>query len=314
MTERLPPLNALRAFEAAARHRNMSRAAEELFVTPAAVSHQVIALETHLGRKLFERLQHGLALTADGERYLPYIARAFDSLRQAGEQFDEAAPVLTISVPPAFSAKWLLPRLESLQDELSAVSIVNEKANDRHDRLPNGADVAIRYGAPDKAGAKADLLLDEAVIPVCHPNLLAGGSTLREPSDLLGFDLLVGRASLPGEGFPDWRTWFGWLGVERAEIPASILFDHHLMTVQAALEGRGVALAKRSIVMTDLIRGNLVQLADAAFPLAFAHFLISGQGTTKEPDIAILRQWLERELRDSLEHLPAAILSVKPPA
>ena len=309
MTERLPPLNALRAFESAARHLNMSRAAEELFVTPAAVSHQVIALEKYLGRQLFERRQHGLALTQDGARYLPFVRTGFDNLRQASKALQVRKTALVVAAPPAFSTKWLMPQLSLLNTEFPSISIVNDAAKDPADRLPEKADVAIRYGAGRFGALMSYRLLDEAVIPVCHPDLLANGPAIVKPEDLLKHKLLHGRESLPGEGFPDWQQWFAWTGVHR-KIPASgVAFDHHLTTVQAALEAQGIALAKRSIVMTDIIRGNLIQLTAVAYPLSFAHYLV--HPVQAEPGEAIerLRHWLDRSLAQTLSDLPTALIS-----
>jgi LysR family glycine cleavage system transcriptional activator len=305
MPDRLPPLNALRAFEAVGRHLNMTRAAQELLVTPAAVSHQVIALETYLGRKLFERLQHGLALTPDGEAYLPHVRKGFDSLRQAANVLGQQCHALTISVPPAFSAKWLVPRLKGLRTALPSIAIVNEGANETSDVIPANVDIAIRYGSGNFNDLSANHLLNEVVIPVCHPDLLASGMNVSCVEDILRFSLLHGRASLPGEGFPNWKRWFDWAGSKNVEASDGVVFDHHLMTVQAALEAQGVALAKRSIVMTDLIRGNLVQILDVTYPLNFAHYLVYRSESPWLEEINILREWVETELTQTLNNIPA---------
>ncbi len=277
-------------------------------MTPAAVSHQVIALEKHLGRTLFERLQHGLALTPDGEAYLPHVREGFDSLRRAAAVFETDRSVLTISVPPAFSAKWLMPRLKSLQSDLPSIAIVNEGANETGSAIPAGADVAVRYGDGNYRDCAVTFLLEEAVIPVCHPDVLAAGTDVATAADLLQFNLLHGRASLPGEGFPDWQGWFDWAGVHDATFGGGVEFDHHLMTVQAALEAQGVALAKRSIVMTDLIRGNLVQILDLEYPLAFAHYLVHRPETSWSVEIGALQRWFENELACTLRDIPASLI------
>lgn len=308
MDERLPPLNALRAFEAAARHLNMSRAAEELFVTPAAVSHQIIALEKHLGRQLFERRQHGLALTQDGARYLPFIRTGFDNLRQAAKALEVRKTALVVAAPPAFSTKWLMPQLRLLSAEFPSISIINDTAETPADRLPEKADVAIRYGAGRFGALMSYRLLDEFVIPVCHPDLRDKGPAIVTAEDLLKHKLLHGRESLPGEGFPDWQQWFAWAGVRKPLPESEVEFDHHLTTVQAALEAQGIALVKRSIVMTDLIRGNLIQLTAAAYPLSFAHYLVHPRQTEPDEVIEKLRHWLDRSLAQTLCDLPAALI------
>ena len=310
MADRLPPLNALRAFDAAARHLNMSRAADELAVTPAAVSHQVIALERYLGRKLFVRLQHGLALTPEGAAYLPPIREGFECLRNASKALDGRRGTLAIAVPPAFSAKWLMPRLNDLRAVLPSISIANEGANDPVDRLPPDIDVAIRYGTGRFAGVSAYRLLDEVVIPVCHPDLIAERPEDARLPDVLAGRLLRGRESLPGEGFPNWRRWFAWAGLDDPPLSEDLALDHHLMTVQAALEGQGIALAKRSIVMTDLARGNLVQLVGAGYPLAFAHYLAFPPETGRLGEVETLRDWLDAGLADAVAAVPPALFEL----
>jgi LysR family transcriptional regulator, glycine cleavage system transcriptional activator len=197
-----------------------------------------------------------------------------------------------------------MPRLKSLRTELPAIAIVNEAVNDSVVNIPSGVDVAVRYGSGNFNDMVSYLLIEEVVVPVCHPDLLNSGREVLSPSDLTQFPFLFGRTSLPGEGFPSWEKWFRWAGLDASPLPVAIAFDHHLMTVQAALEGQGMALAKRSIVMTDLIRGNLVQPLDVAYPLAFSHFLVHRSESPWMECFGTLRLWFERELALSLRDIP----------
>lgn len=295
MTRPLPPLNALRAFEAAARHLNMTRAAEELGVTPAAVSHQVVALEDLVGGKLFRRKQRGLALTPLGEAYLPGLQEGFEKLREATARILEGeaggAP-LVLSVPPAFSAKWLMPRLRRVREILPDLQIVNEIA-DRPPATPvPGREIAIRYGTGVHPGLTVEKLFDEAVFPVCSPVLLKDGPTVAKPEDLLRHTLLHGRKSFPGENYPSWQEWFAAAGFAPPGKLPGVAFDHHWMTVEAAIEAQGVALAKRTIIESELKRGRLVRLLDVSYPLGFAYFLVYAGEIAPNSAAAAFREWV----------------------
>lgn len=298
MKHPLPPLNALRAFETAARHLNMTRAAEELNVTPAAVSHQVVGLEEMLGGKLFIRKQRGLALTPLGEAYLPGLREGFRKLQEATDRVWESSLAdgpLVLSVPPAFSAKWLMPRLQRVREILPALQIVNESAKETPGATASGQEIAIRYGAGDYPGMTVEKLFDEAVFPVCSPDLLADGPTVRKPEDLLRYPLLHGRKSFPGENYPGWQEWFRAAGFEPPATPAGLYFDHHWMTVEAALEGQGIALAKRTIIESELKRGRLRRLLDFSYPLDFAYYLVYPGEIVPNSAAAAFREWVVAE-------------------
>jgi LysR family glycine cleavage system transcriptional activator len=295
MKRPLPPLNALRAFEAAARHLNMTRAAEELNVTPAAVSHQVVGLEEMLGGKLFIRKQRGLALTPLGEAYLPGLQAGFRKLHEATDQIWEhvlEATPLVLSVPPAFSAKWLMPRLRQVREILPTLQIVNESAKEMPGPGTAGQEIAIRYGAGDYPGLTVEKLFDEAVFPVCSPELLRGGPAIASPADLLAYPLLHGRRSFQGENYPGWREWFQAAGQDIDDMPVGLYFDHHWMTVEAALEAQGIALAKRTIIESELRRGRLQRLLDFSYPLDFAYYLVYPGEIVPGSAAAAFRAWV----------------------
>ena len=309
MKRPLPPLNALRAFEAAARHLNMTRAAEELNVTPAAVSHQVVGLEEMLGGKLFIRKQRGLALTPLGEAYLPGLQAGFRKLHEATDRVWESAQAeapLVLSVPPAFSAKWLMPRLRQVREILPALQIVNESAKETPGPAATGQEIAIRYGAGDYPGMTVEKLFDEAVFPVCSPELLRDGAAIASPADLLGYPLLHGRKSFPGENYPGWGEWFRAAGHDIAEMPSGLYFDHHWMTVEAALEAQGIALAKRTIIESELRRGRLRRLLDFSYPLDFAYYLVYPGEIVPGSAAAAFRSWVIDEAAEMMRSfLPA---------
>lgn len=304
MKHPLPPLNALRAFETAARHLNMTRAAEELNVTPAAVSHQVVGLEEMLGGKLFIRKQRGLALTPLGEAYLPGLQEGFRKLQEATNQVWEnslADGPLVLSVPPAFSAKWLMPRMQRVREIVPALQIVNESAKETPGSAVSGQEIAIRYGAGDYPGMTVEKLFGEAVFPVCSPDLLADGPTVRKPEDLLRYPLLHGRKSFPGENYPGWQEWFRAAGFEPPATPAGLYFDHHWMTVEAALEAQGIALAKRTIIESEIKRGRLRRLLDFSYPLDFAYYLVYPGEIVPNSAAAAFRDWVFAEAGEMMK-------------
>jgi LysR family transcriptional regulator, glycine cleavage system transcriptional activator len=304
MTRPLPPLNALRAFEAAARHLNMTRAAEELGVTPAAVSHQVVALEELLGGKLFLRKQRGLALTPLGEAYLPGLQEGFEKLREATACIldgEAGGRPLVLSVPPAFSAKWLMPRLQRVREILPDLQIVNDIA-DRPPAAPSpGREIAIRYGTGVHPGLTVEKLFDEAVFPVCSPALLKDGPPVEKLADLLRHTLLHGRKSFPGENYPSWQEWFTAAGYRPEAKLGGLAFDHHWMTVEAAIEAQGVALAKRTIIESELRRGRLVRLLDSSYPLGFAYYLVYAGEIAPNSAAAAFREWVLGEAAAMIE-------------
>ena len=297
---RLPPLNALRAFEAAARHLSFTRAAEELHVTPAAVSQQVKALEEYAGTPLFRRLTRALRLTEAGQAVLPPLQEGFEKLAEAAkvlrERDDER--VLTVSTPPTFGAKWLVPRLDRFHREHPEYDLRLDATDRRIDFRDETADVALRYGAGHYPGLVAECLLSEFSLPVCSPALLDGEHPLRTPSDLRHHVLLHVEWTAGKESAPSWRMWLRAAGVDDVPADRGPRFNVESLALQAAMDGQGVALASGATVADDLAAGRLVQPFPDAGQQAtrFCYYLVYPQSHLARAKVAAFRDWVMKEV------------------
>jgi LysR family glycine cleavage system transcriptional activator len=293
MARRLPPLNALRAFEAAARHLSLNRAAEELHVTQAAISHQVKALEEHLGRKLFRRLNRALLLTDDGQAYLPSVSRAFALLNEATSDLltRQAPGPLTVSALPSFAARWLVPRLGRFRQVHPDIDLRIDPSTELTDFSAGDVDVSIRYGRGKYPGLRADWLMTEDIFPVCSPALVEGEHALHEPRDLEHHVLLH------DDGHGDWRTWLLAASVDRVDPGRGPIFTDSSMLIQAAMAGQGVALARGVLAADELAAGRLVRPFTLSLPTEFAYYLVCPQNTAGLPKIVAFRDWLLGEAR-----------------
>ncbi len=293
MARRLPPLNALRAFEAAARHLSFTRAAEELHVTQAAISHQVKALEEHLGRKLFRRLNRALLLSDDGQAYLPSVSRAFALLNDATRDLLErdAPGPLTVSALPSFAARWLVPRLGRFRQIHPDIDLRIDPSAALTDFASGDVDVGVRYGRGKYPGLRADWLMTEDIFPVCSPALLSGEHPLRAPGDL------EHQVLLHDDGHGDWRTWLLAAGIDRVDPTRGPIFTDSSMLIQAAMAGQGVALARGVLAADELAAGRLVRPFTLSLPTEYAYYLVCPQNTAEQPKIAAFRDWLLDEAR-----------------
>ncbi len=293
MARRLPPLNALRAFEAAARHLSFTRAAEELHVTQAAISHQVKALEEHLGRKLFRRLNRALLLSDDGQAYLPSVSRAFALLNDATRNLLErdAPGPLTVSALPSFAARWLVPRLGRFRQIHPDIDLRIDPSAALTDFASGDVDVGIRYGRGKYSALRADWLMTEDIFPVCSPALLSGEHPLRAPGDL------EHQVLLHDDGHGDWRTWLLAAGIDRVDPTRGPIFTDSSMLIQAAMAGQGVALARGVLAADELAAGRLVRPFTLSLPTEYAYYLVCPQNTAEQPKIAAFRDWLLDEAR-----------------
>jgi LysR family glycine cleavage system transcriptional activator len=288
MARRLPPLNALRAFEAAARHLSFTRAAEELYVTQAAISHQVKALEEHLGRKLFRRLNRALLLTDDGQAYLPSVSKAFTLLNEATNDLltKQAPGPLTVSALPSFAARWLVPRLGRFRQIRPDIDLRIDPSTELTDFAAGDVDVSIRYGRGKYPGLRADWLMTEDIFPVCSPALLEADHPLREPRDL------EHQVLLHDDGHGDWRTWLLAAGVDRVDPARGPIFTDSSMLIQAAMAGQGVALARGVLAADELAAGRLVRPFTLSLPTEYAYYLVCPQDTAEQPKVVAFRDWL----------------------
>jgi LysR family glycine cleavage system transcriptional activator len=288
---RLPSLNGLRAFEAAARHLSFTKAAEELNVTQTAISHQIKRLEEELGLKLFARQNRSLALTADGRDYLPGIRAAFQDLRLATERLKrrENANVLTVSTITSFAAKWLMPRVSKFQQQHPSIDVRVTTSTVLTDFGSDGVDVAIRYGHGKWPGLRSDWLMADELFPVCSPALLKGEHPIRTPADLKHHTLLYASRDMED----DWRLWLTAAGVSLEILKQPVLqFDMIFMTVQAAIDGLGVAVGRTAFVESDLAAGRLVAPFDVTLPIDVGFYLVCPEQAADTPKISAFREWL----------------------
>ncbi len=291
MGRRLPPLNGLRAFEAAARHLSFTRAAEELNVTQAAVSHQVKALEERLGVRLFRRLNRALLLTDAGQGYLSPLRDAFDRMAEATERVEarDAGGALTVSVLPSFAAKWLVRRLGRFREVRPEIDVRVAPSHDLTDFDREDVDLAIRYGAGEWPSVRADFLLSEDIFPVCSRALRDGPHPLHAPADLRHHTLLH------DDHHADWRMWLVAAGVEGVDPTRGPSFTDSSLVVQAAIEGQGVALGRSALAAADLAAGRLVKPFDFSLPAAWAYYVVCPEVTAERPKITAFRDWLMDE-------------------
>ncbi len=297
MADRLPSLNALRAFECVARHLSVTKAAGELHVTPAAVSLQIKALEADLGAKLVRRDGRSLALTIAGRAGLADLGEGFDRLARAARAMrpDRDRQMLTVSVEPSFAATWLVKRLEGFKRTRPAIDVRIHASMDCADFARDGVDVAIRYGMGDYPGLDVVRLFDDEVFPVCTPALMNGAHPLREPGDLRRHTLLhVDWVPHMGE-WPDWSSWLRAAGVDDIDTGRGLRFTDESMALQAAVQGQGIALGNTALVADDLAAGRLVWPFALCLPTMFAYYIVCPEATADDPGIAGFRDWLLAE-------------------
>ncbi|MDJ0951422.1 MAG: transcriptional regulator GcvA [Alphaproteobacteria bacterium] len=298
MARRIPPLNALRAFEAAARHLSFAKAAEELNVTPAAISHQVKSLEAFVGVPLFRRLTRAVMLTDAGQAALPLLYEAFDRLEQAAERMrthDEAGE-LKLSAAPSFTAKWLVPRLDRFAAAHPEIDVRIDATNQVIDLAREDVDIAIRYGPGGYPKHREDPLLeDEAVVPVCSPALCEGPDALTTPEDLRRQTLLHIHFGGQRSTWPTWEMWLRAAGIAGIDATRGPVFAQESLALQAAIAGQGVALASSMFVAEDIAAGRLVRPFDLGIPLEFGYFVISLEANADRPKVAAFRDWLLEE-------------------
>lgn len=300
MTRRLLPLNALRAFEAAARNLSFKNAAEELHITPAAISQQVRALEDHVGRPLFRRITRGLVLTEAGAAAAPYLTEGLDRLADGAARMQDApqSRILTVSVAPSLAAKWLVPRLDRFRAAHPDVDIRLDATNSLTTFRGDGVDVALRFGSGTYPGLQAERLMSETVFPVCSPQLLEHGPPLVSPNDLAAHTLLHIQWAIESETAPNWQMWLHAAGVDQVDPSRGPQFSHDSMAVQAAIEGHGVALAVSTLVLDDLAADRLVRPFPPSISeeTAFGYFLVYPEDKAPDPRVQAFQTWVRTEM------------------
>jgi len=288
MSLKLPPLSSLRAFEAAARLESFSRAADELYVTHGAVSHQVKALEEFLGTSLFTRSGRRVSLTSEGKFFADRVRAALRDIGDAVESVSQQhrANRLAISVLPSFAARWLMPRLGRFMERHPELEVHLHASPALVDFTREDIEIAIRFGRGNWPNVEKEKFMNDEYFPVCSPRFNQGHLP-KEPKDLAKCRLLRS----------DQEPWMPWFQAAKLQLPEprGPEFNDSAMTVQAAIAGQGVALSRRSLAENDLIAGNLVRLFDVAIPALGSYYLVWRKGSTPSANFLAFRTWLFAE-------------------
>ncbi len=296
---RLPALNALKAFEAAARHESFTKAAHELNVTQGAVSHQVKALETELALRLFDRERQRLVITEAGKSYLEVVRDAFDRLASGTERLlqRQKSGVLTVTTSPNFAAKWLVHRLGRFAEAQPGIDLRLSATLHHVDFAREDFDLAIRHGDGRWPGLSVTRLCEEELFPVCSPRLLRGRGALRSPADLANHALLH---------IDDRRNWAWWLesvGLTGIDLLRGPIFNQASMAIDAAIDGQGVALARTALCAWDLLAGRLVRPFTFALKVPYAYWIVCPKANADLSKIATFRDWLLAEAAEDSRRL-----------
>ncbi|MFM0705058.1 LysR substrate-binding domain-containing protein [Paraburkholderia sediminicola] len=307
-TRRLPSLNALAYFEVAARTRSFAAAAKELHVTPAAISHQIKALEGHLGVELFVRHHRKVNPTPAAQTALPRLQDGFAALADAVEQIrahSEAKWIITVCAEPLFATKWLVPRLHRfyarypeaeirLQASLKSVDTIRGGPAGEATFRQAGIDLAVRFGYGEYADLDARQLLGVALVPVCAPDI-GGAFPLPSPRAILKQPLLGDSTSYRSPERFGWPEWFRCTGIQPSEALREQRFGNGLLALEAAVTGQGILLASRHIVQAELNTGKLIIALDRELPCPFAYYVVCPRPATERPIVHAFREWLFEE-------------------
>lgn len=299
MARRIPSLNGLKAFEAAARHESVTKAADELHVTQGAISHQVKALEDQLGLKLFRRERQRLVLTEAGRSYLAVVRDAFDRLASGTERLlqRENAGSLTVTTSPNFASKWLVHRLGRFAEAHPGIDLRVSASLHHVDFAGEDIDMAIRHGDGQWPGLHVTRLCPEELFPVCSPRLLRGRHALRSPADLRHHTLL----HLDSRN--DWARWLDAAGAGGVDVTRGPVFNQASMAIDAAIDGQGVALARSALAAWELIAGRLVRPFPLALTVPYAYWIVCPKVTAETPKIVTFRRWLLAEAEADMERM-----------
>jgi LysR family glycine cleavage system transcriptional activator len=299
MLRHIPGLQSLKAFDASARHLNFTRAAAELNVTPAAVSHQIKELEEAIGLPLFQRTSRHMQLTRQGQVLKPAIADALEGITRALQKLRqvENPTQVRVTVSPSLAAKWLVPRLDRFLESVPGADVRIDVSSEPLDFDREDIDVAIRFGDGSYPGLVVEKLFHDTLFPVCSPELLKGTKKLREPKDLLQFTLIHLDWEAQGAVWPNWRMWMLAAGVKDFNDTRGLHFSQTSLALQAAIDGNGVALGDSTLVGDDLASGRLVKPFELSLrsPAQFAYHLITRRDTAERPMTKAFRNWIIAE-------------------
>ncbi|KMT65256.1 transcriptional regulator GcvA [Catenovulum maritimum] len=286
--KRMPPLNALRSFEAAARHLSFTSAANELFVTQAAVSHQIKSLEEHLGLKLFQRRNRSLVLTEAGESYFADIHEVFQLIQDATERlsFNAESGNLTVGVPPSFAIQWLVPRLSLFSQIYPDIDVRINAVDMDEGSLTEGVDIAVYFGQGQWSGLVSKQLHTEYSTPVCSPYLLDNNKPLNSLEDLRKHTLLHDKSR------KYWRLWGRKIGPKNLDVSHGPIFSHSSMVIQAAVLGQGVALGQSVLVRPEIESGRLIEPFKDRVYSKDAYYLVSRDQDQADPKVIAFTNWI----------------------
>lgn len=288
MQRRLPPLNALKAFEAAARHLSFTRAADELFVTQAAVSHQIKALEDFLSLKLFIRHNRTLLLTEEGQAYFLELKDIFKNLQDATDRLlaRGSKGAITVATPPSFASQWLVPRISQFSQLFPDIDVRLKAIDFDEGFLTDDIDVAIYYGRGRWNGIQADKLHTEFLTPLCSPSLFQGSKPLKTLSDLKHHVLLHDSSRAI------WKMWLQHFKVAGVNVNQGPVFSHSMMVNQAAALGQGIALGNSVLAKPELDAGRLIMPFEEKLESRDAYYLVYHEGQGESGKIAAFREWV----------------------
>jgi LysR family glycine cleavage system transcriptional activator len=298
MTRQLPGLGALKSFEAAARLLSFTRAAEELGVTPAAVSYQMRSLENQLGIELFRRTSRVVELTEAGRTLLTGVGEALDGIAWTVARLrgTEGRPRLTATTSPSFAAKWLVPRLHRFLERHPDADVRVDVSDRLVDLSHEEVDLAVRFGNGRYPGLRVDRLFEETIFPVCSPKLLTGRRPLKQPRDLRHHTLIHVEWQAQWATWPDWRMWLLAAGLRDLDPQRGLHFTQTAIALQAAIDGQGIALSESTLVADDLASGRLVRPFEMSIrgPAEFAYYALTSPGETR-PLVKAFRDWIVAE-------------------
>jgi len=289
---KLPNLAALRAFEAAARHESFSRAADEIHVTPGAVSHQIRALEEELGLQLFTRNGKRIAVTDSGQRFAASIRKALGEIAASADALREQSRQqrLVVSSPPSFASRWLAPRLWKFVDRHPGIEVVLQSSSHLNDLARDGIDVGVRFGLGHYPGLKSEMVMEDFYYPVASPHYRQG----RLPSSP---QQLRDCTLLRMDGLQEsWLPWFALAGLDLPDPAGGLVTEDSSLTLRAAADGAGVALTRHAIASQEIAAGELVRLFDIALRSDRAYYFVTVPNASPKPQVRHFRDWLEEEI------------------
>ncbi len=297
MSQILPGTRALRTFEAAGRHLNFTRAANELGLTPAAVSYQIKEIEDQLGMALFTRTSRSTQLTPAGSLLLEATIDALDTLRRAvarARRIAQGAAHLRVSLGGRFATNWLLPRLSQFRAAHPTLELTFDIADQIRDFDVDDVDIAIRFGAGNYEHTRSERLFDAVVVPICSPKLLQASPKLKKPRDLFRHMLCYVDCKVDGMVWPNWPMWMAAAGIDGFDDSRCVAFSDSSHVVQAVIDGTAIGLVELSMIAGDLAQGRVMRLFDIGVSVApeYAYHLVYPESSSQDPRVLAFREWM----------------------